>query len=134
MNQLKLTFALIYKNIVYHFYFFPFAFLHLEGLAKKLKMDKILKWIIHSFHFLLSNHKSSILKLRCETSSIWYFCSLTYIWVNFLNRYNLGDQMYDFGGRKTSIARPFIRKDLWNQRPFKRALKCKFKNAKKSWK
>ena len=39
--------------------------------------------------------------------------------------------MYDFGGCKTSIARPFIKKELCNQRPFKRALKCEFKNEKK---
>ena len=38
---------------------------------------------------------------------------------------------YNFGGRKTSIARPFIRKELSNQRQFKRALKCELKNAKK---
>ena len=39
--------------------------------------------------------------------------------------------MYYFGGRKMSIARPFIRKEVCNQRPFKRALKCEFKNPKK---
>ena len=41
-----------------------------------------------------------------------------YIWVKFLNPCNFGDYMYDFGGRKTSIARPFIKKELCNQRPF----------------
>ena len=40
--------------------------------------------------------------------------------------------MYDFGGRKTFIAHIFIKKELYNQRPFKRALKCEFKNAKKN--
>ena len=42
--------------------------------------------------------------------------------------------MYDFGGPKTSIAQPFIRKELCNQRPFKRALRVEFKNAKKFFK
>merc|ERR1711905_48280 len=56
---------------------------------------------------------------------------LLYIWVNFLNRYNFGEYMYDFGGRKTSITPPFIRKELCNQRPFNRALIGEFKTSKK---
>ena len=41
--------------------------------------------------------------------------------------------MYDFGGRKTSIAPPFIRKELCNQRPFNRALIGEFKTGTFSW-
>ena len=73
----------------------------------------------------LSFHYSRLEGMTTTTSTT------IYIWVNFLNRYNFGDQMYDFGGRKTSVARTFIRKELSNQRPLNRALTGEFKIPKK---
>ena len=41
--------------------------------------------------------------------------------------------MYDFGGRKTSIARPFIKKELCNQRLSKKSTKVRVQKIEKKY-
>ena len=81
MNQLKLPFALIFTKI----YFTIFNVFHLhvciEGRPKRLKMDKILKWIIHNFYFLLLKHKSYILKWRYETKYLIFVFKIQYLYI-----------------------------------------------------
>ena len=81
MNQLKLPFALIFTKI----YFTIFNVFHLhvciEGRPKRLKMDKILKWTIHNFYFLLLKHKSYILKWRYETKYLIFVFKIQYLYI-----------------------------------------------------
>ena len=52
----------------------------IEGLSKRLKMHKNLKWIIHNFHFILWKHKSYILKWRYETNYLIFVFKTHYFY------------------------------------------------------
>ena len=53
----------------------------LEGLSKRLKMHKNLKWIIHNFHFILSKHKSYTFKWRYETKDLIFVFKIHYLYI-----------------------------------------------------